>query len=579
MPSDESFHVKELSAQLVRYGQQLGSLLAKIRPAEAANAREFFSSLSRGDGAADAVWGWVNVLLHWPLWRPAALERRLTLPPAESLERVANACRSAAENAESEGRRWLQFAKPGRSSKDVLIEAADLLDAVRNPDPVLQELAAELVPAGQAVDRLIDAVPRDWIPARLATLVAHLKKARSEVSAPLPLALGPWTPALASLQVRGEVDAQAAARWAGWLRLAGSDWFHDLAALAQSSREAADWLEAICAGANVQCFPAISSPSGALSWPAGVTLFQPGLTIRPGTPPGVIKEVERFSASPEAARFTMFSGDDAASPLAAALAAWQQASDAKIPLVCTALANVIQGCMRSPAPPIDVNVLAVLDELVRVEPQTPGLEPMLEAVRAWAATGGWSIIPEGPPVPGEGLAVKTVFKRDVPTGEVVRLKSFGLRGADGVVRGGEVVVSAGPPPHGLTDLEAAADGAPGAAGEELREAFRGLRTAGANGYLEFAAIDLYTLFWDRLRTAWAEGDAATAETFASDLTVMMRETFNLHAFNPANYRDHPPDWVQLLPGTRMTTGRVIRVLRPGLTSNGELRLPARVAAE
>ena len=53
----------------------------------------------------------------------------------------------------------------------------------------------------------------------------------------------------------------------------------------------------------------------------------------------------------------------------------------------------------------------------------------------------------------------------------------------------------------------------------------------------------------------------------------------MSAFAPLNYRDHPAGPVQVPAGTRMTTGRVVRVLRPGLVAGEVLRLPARVEAE
>src|SRR5207249_4140575 len=111
------------------------------------------------------------------------------------------------------------------------------------------------------------------------------------------------------------------------------------------------------------------------------------------------------------------------------------------------------------------------------------------------------------------------------------------------------------------------------------EAFRALRPAGAGGYLELAAVDLFTRFWDHVQPVWANTDPASAETFAEGLRVMLREAFGLEAFAPLNYRDHPSGWVNVPPGTRMTSGRVTRVLRPGLASGGVLRVPARVEAE
>jgi hypothetical protein len=62
---------------------------------------------------------------------------------------------------------------------------------------------------------------------------------------------------------------------------------------------------------------------------------------------------------------------------------------------------------------------------------------------------------------------------------------------------------------------------------------------------------------------------------------MLRENFGLSTFEPKTDRDYPAEWVTYAPGTRLTTGRVTRILRPGLYHpvEGILRLPAYVEAE
>ncbi len=58
------------------------------------------------------------------------------------------------------------------------------------------------------------------------------------------------------------------------------------------------------------------------------------------------------------------------------------------------------------------------------------------------------------------------------------------------------------------------------------------------------------------------------------------ENFGLTPFYPSSFQDRPAGWVQPADGTRMTTGRVREVLRPGLADrDGELRVPSRVTVE
>lgn len=571
-------HAK-LCKSLGKYGEKLDQILSKVRHAEAETARDYFSSIPSIDDTL-AVWKWVDVLSLWPRWRPYALQRRLTLPSPDELYRVSTSCRVAAESTDSTNRRWLQFSKPDRGVNDLLIQAADLLDAVRNPSSTITDLVDDLLPLGQSVELAMSSIPIPWTPARLTDLVVRLARDASAAPYALPPLSGPWTNALNSLIRSIECDGTHSKEWwSHWLMESGADWFHDLATLATESREAAQWLDAICSSIGVRCYPTVDSENQSLVWPKEVTMFQPGLTITVGVTPGAIVAVDRFSCVPEKARFTILLGNDPSSPLSAGLKVWQEMTDISLCHVRATLASAIDESTRAACPPSANAILAVLDEFTRVELQPTAIEPLINCIRSWAKTGGWSIIPEGAPVLGDGLSVKAVFKRDAPVGTLVRLKTFGLRGHEGLVRSGEVVISAGPPPYGLTELETVAQAAPGETGEELRSSLRGLRAAGAGGYLEFAAVDLYSLFWDRLRPTWADCDAASAEIFAEDLAAMMRETFGLRTFHPISYREYPQDWVFVPPGTRMTTGRVTRVLRPGLTSEGGLRLPALVEAE
>jgi hypothetical protein len=386
--------------------------------------------------------------------------------------------------------------------------------------------------------------------------------------------------------------------WADWLATeAGREWFHAIASRAATGDDAPEaraWLVAITDTAEASCFPVIDPRTGRATWPADLPFTQGGVSfVVDEAPAGSVVAVERFAHQPAAARFRVSLGR-ADGATAAVAKAWDAVAAGGLELdeFRALLAPGLDAAMRS-GEPVPPDVLArLLDRLGALDPPEPdgiaSRDTLLSALRDWAAADELTIHPDGwtfadgglAPAPDTaGVAVKAVFRRDVPAGRVAKVKAFGLTGPDGPLRTGEVVVSAGPPPHGLTELEAAAESVPGPTGEELREAFRGLRPAGAGGYLELAGVDLFTRFWDHVRPVWTNTNPAAAETFAEGLRVMLREAFGLETFAPLNYRDHPTGWVNVPPGTRMSSGRVTRVIRPGLASGDVLRVPARVEAE
>lgn len=232
--------------------------------------------------------------------------------------------------------------------------------------------------------------------------------------------------------------------------------------------------------------------------------------------------------------------------------------------------------------------LLALDAAIESDSARAHLDDLLAHLRAVAAGQGVTIHPAGwscrnrsiPVEPSDAVRVKAVFRRDVPAGTVVRIKLFGASNPDGVLQVGDVLASAGPPPHGLTDLESLGARAPAPLAAILAEGFANLRPAGAGGYLETAILDLYARFWDQVYPAWIESDAQSAKAFGDGIAAMMAESFGIESFSPQAYRDCPDGWILCPPGTRMATGRIARILRPGLrTADGQLRLPARAEAE
>lgn len=393
----------------------------------------------------------------------------------------------------------------------------------------------------------------------------------------------------------GDDPASLRKGWIAWLDTTpGRDWFHSIAEKFSQHASTGVLLAAVRQSAGVECFPNIDTQSGETSWPAEVPFTAASVSFAASaSPPGTILSVARFATSPAAARMCVSLGP--IGPIGAAIAAtWDAvvASGLELDNCRAVLAPALEAAARTGGLISNDVLLALLDQLADTEPGASsahdGRDALLARLRDWAAVAAFAIQPAewtfaaggaAPAPDAAGLDRKPVFRRDVPLGRIAKVKRFGLVGSDGVVRAGEIVISAGLAPPGLVELEAAAESLEGREGDELREAFRGLRAAGAEGYLELALTDLFTRFWDRAYPVWSAAAPDVAEDFAERLRALLQVQFSLDVVHPANYRDHPSGWVSVPPGTRMTSGRVVRVLRPGLASGGELRVPARVEAE
>ena len=108
----------------------------------------------------------------------------------------------------------------------------------------------------------------------------------------------------------------------------------------------------------------------------------------------------------------------------------------------------------------------------------------------------------------------------------------------------------------------------------------GRREAALKGALESAAVQFYVDFWGPDGDSWRQRDPARAGQFAERLAFFLEKELRLSSFAPARYQDFPPDWLEVRAERGMVTGRVRRVLRPGLQDErGRLRVPAMVQVE
>ncbi len=315
-------------------------------------------------------------------------------------------------------------------------------------------------------------------------------------------------------------------------------------------------------------------------WPAGVPLSQPGLRGEfAARPLGTVVAAERIDTDPAAARFAVSLGPEP-SAASAAYDLWALSTE---PAWQAAIGPHLDGYLAGAAPDA-ARLAALLD--AATPPDSPvaaaAAGPTLTRLAHWC--GATLVGAAGyDPAADEavtGVRAVPVFRNAPPAGGVVRVRAFGLAAGGRTLRPAEVVVSAGPQPPGCAELEALVPSSPADSRDELKAALAGLRPAALHGYLELAAVELFQLFWGRVRPTWHPADPDGAEGFAHALAQLLDGPFGVRPFEPANVFDHPDGWVTLLPGCRVTTGRVVELLVPGLfDAAGGLRLPAQVFAE
>ncbi|MFL5338567.1 MAG: hypothetical protein ACJ8F7_00220 [Gemmataceae bacterium] len=232
----------------------------------------------------------------------------------------------------------------------------------------------------------------------------------------------------------------------------------------------------------------------------------------------------------------------------------------------------------------------LLDAFAQVEGLEPAIgDPMLAALRRWCSEHGLGVLPGtwefGRPVdyqelsPDECDAV-VLFRYDVAKSLVCRVRKFGLRRGDAVIRKSAVTVSAGPAPEGFPELEDLAKSPAADAEKALLARLKEWRLAALHDTLEMTAVQFFVDFWGELGEPLRQRDADKAAEFGRRLAHVLHQGFCLFAFSPAAYQDYPDGWLHRVPGRQMVSGRVRRVVRPGLQDeHNHLRVPALVEVE
>ena len=216
-------------------------------------------------------------------------------------------------------------------------------------------------------------------------------------------------------------------------------------------------------------------------------------------------------------------------------------------------------------------------------------DAILDGWRSWARAWQIEILPRCwsfmMPVHVAHLATdeaetSIVFRADAEVGSVFRVRQFGWAIHDRIRSPAQVSVSAGFAPAEFGELEALVKSGDGEIESCLRSALKGWRELCLSGTLEATAVKLFVDFVDRHQAMWMISEPEKSQEFCERLLVLLHEEFGLVPFYPQTFHEFPDGWVRIPDGVWMQTGRVVRVLRPGLQDrDGKLRIPARVEVE
>jgi len=585
-----------LLRELARFAVRLADVGTRW-PGEPA-ARCFLHLLPERNNAPTDVWGWTRLLLQWQQWRPPHFLRRLLTPDPEELETWRQTCqRWSGRNSSAGGWRGkigLSRLFGGREeeekAQEVFSRLADCLETWQPPSRERRRALEELLHYGLEVEKILSRLrQRDhWVPLTLVELVEAVAETAERWGCGMPLPPGPW---LSLLEEAGSPPAVATDNnkkmWRGWLSDGGTPWFDQLANLAQRDPAAAEWLQAVCQGLAVECYPRWDG-SKVWHWPAQAESPPGKVECRIGGTSGRIIQVDRYGTDPSQVICTWEAPRELTDYYEHTLTLFRQAQEEGLHTLADSCKRELSRVLADGQLPSHDQVIQIVDSAPAGDATpSPAGDLLPPCLRRWLSALGWKIFPGSEDDAAEcwdhpeRYQLRPIFKKDVPARTILSVRVYGLEDSHGrIIRPALVQVSAGPPPVGLNELEAVVRQAPGEISQRLQEVLRDLRLAGMHGYLEQQAVDLFKLYWE-IQPQWSQADPQSAQQFGDHLLGMLRENFGLSTFEPKTDRDYPAEWVTYAPGTRLTTGRVTRILRPGLYHpvEGILRLPAYVEAE
>jgi len=102
---------------------------------------------------------------------------------------------------------------------------------------------------------------------------------------------------------------------------------------------------------------------------------------------------------------------------------------------------------------------------------------------------------------------------------------------------------------------------------ETKEIVSKLDEAEKGGYHREAMFDLYARFWDK-------PDREQNHPFAPVLLNELKERYDAEPYQADNFTDLPDGWVKPAPGSKVMTGQIGKVIRPGLKGpDGRVLIP------
>jgi hypothetical protein len=390
-----------------------------------------------------------------------------------------------------------------------------------------------------------------------------------------------------------------------WLgQSAGRAWFHRclVEAVAKPSSAAGAWWGQLRAEGWARSFPDFEVPKGRLFWPEDTPPPWPAVdTDFHASPAGSVIAVERYAPTPAECRCQLSDGPrqpgtplDRFAEVVSALRAANMAAalaDGRYEQG-RALAHGSGPGLGDQAIPLAKDWL----EALAVAPTTPDaatravvLQRTLAALRAWAGAYGLIILPQRwsfgsgcrhDELGAEEATTQLYYRMNDAAGVVFRARRFGLSLFGKLIHQATVSVSVGPAPAGLAEMEELLRPADLKGAEPIRERLRQWRAASLGGYLQTTALQFFVDFYAALGDDLRAGAPDVAARFADNLGHLLSNQFALKVFVPAFVNEYPEDWLQLVPGRRLVTGRVCAVHRPGLKdAQGNLSIPAIVEVE
>ena len=353
-----------------------------------------------------------------------------------------------------------------------------------------------------------------------------------------------------------ETDAKS--QFLGWIReAAGGDWL-DASLRAASTHPDGDeaaWWRVLRERAWCETYPDLERGGIRPTWPEAITRID-------DSPAGTPLEVTRYSTDPVAARVVLSDGPAPADSALARFHDWFQSEPGSEPLWGEGRWSRARSVSVGEIPA--ESALELADSWQAIAAETPVARSL---IAAWLRCFGFGII-DPSTAPREEVESSSQFHPS-PVGTSIGPGRWGYLRGDAIFKRAIRTVSAGPTPAGFDALQRSVQHWP--ADHPYRAGVAKLPDAIGGGYLLESALELFTDYWDQAHANRGE----PGRLYGEELGRFLHSALKLETFAPRNWHDHREGWVTPSSGSRLVTGVVRRLFRPGLVDDqGELRIPA-----